>query len=331
MSLLGSSYPTPPTNFPNCSSHPPPHPTPHLLPAQPPANPAHPLRNTYLWSAGTPEGLSSSSRVLAIDAEKWDEDSLHNGAICDTNAAAAIGPDGGWVGIWRRCEGASLHTVPHTFTGAATAREDTSSLGEGAAGGDITISPNISTNFPFLSHAGAEDPFVWSAPRRPEDDEEEEWGGEGEGEDDDGKREVGEGGTGARGMGLTEDGGGGGEVFHAVLHDEQLTRCADAPVGCWPGGRHAFTIDGGATWDYAALDAWNGTVEWEEEAEEEAEGGTAEGAGGGKGEGTTMDMYLRARPHLLIDDAGAIVALSTGVRPTKASDYVYTLVQPVQT
>jgi hypothetical protein len=283
--------------------------------------------------------VSSSSRVLAIDAKKWDEDSLHNGAICDTNAAAAVGPDGGWVGIWRRCEGASLHTVPHTFTRTAATREDTLLLGEGA-GGDTTISPNISTNFPFLSHAGAEDPFVWSAPRRPEDDEGEEWEEEGEGEgkgegddgDDDGERGVGEGGTRERGtnrgMGETEDGGG-GEVFHAVLHDEQLTRCADAPVGCWPGGRHAFTIDGGATWDYAAFDAWNGTVEFVEWGGG-AEGG-AEGGAGGKGEGVTMDMYLRARPHLLIDDTGAIVALSTGVRPTKASDYVYTLVQPVQT
>jgi hypothetical protein len=25
-------------------------------------------------------------------------------------------------------------------------------------------------------------------------------------------------------------------VVHAVLHDEQITRCADGPVGCWPGG-----------------------------------------------------------------------------------------------
>ena len=24
-------------------------------------------------------------------------------------------------------------------------------------------------------------------------------------------------------------------VVHAVMHDEQITRCADGPVGCWPG------------------------------------------------------------------------------------------------
>eukprot|EP01052_Picozoa_sp_SAG31_P001019 SAG31_NODE_33_length_32018_cov_69.763088_3_plen_115_part_00 len=34
-----------------------------------------------------------------------------------------------------------------------------------------------------------------------------------------------------------------GLVFHAILHDEQITRCADAPVGCWPGGRHAFSSE----------------------------------------------------------------------------------------
>jgi hypothetical protein len=43
-------------------------------------------------------------------------------------------------------------------------------------------------------------------------------------------------------------------------------------------------------------------------------------------------LYLRARPHLLIDEStGAITHLSTGARPTKASDYVYTLVVPIET
>ena len=101
----------------------------------------------------------------------------------------------------------------------------------------------------------------------------------------------------------------GGRVFHAILHDEQITRCADAPVGCWPGGRHAFTVDGGQTWDYSPLDAYNGTVEYTD--------------------GTSEEYYLRARPHLLIEE-GTIIALSNGLRPTKASEYVFTLVQPVR-
>ena len=41
------------------------------------------------------------------------------------------------------------------------------------------------------------------------------------------------------------------------------------------------------------------------------------------------ELYLRARPHLLLDETGRITHLSTGARPTKDSDYVYTLVVPV--
>ena len=41
------------------------------------------------------------------------------------------------------------------------------------------------------------------------------------------------------------------------------------------------------------------------------------------------ELYLRARPHLLLDEHGQITHLSTGARPTKQSDYVYTLVVPV--
>ena len=47
-------------------------------------------------------------------------------------------------------------------------------------------------------------------------------------------------------------------------------------------------------------------------------------------DGSLDDYYLRARPHVLLDDDGDIVALSNGIRPRKDSDYVFTLVQPVQ-
>jgi hypothetical protein len=59
-------------------------------------------------------------------------------------------------------------------------------------------------------------------------------------------------------------------VFHAVLHD----------------GRHAPSTDGGATWGYSAFDAYNGTVQY--------------------ADGTTED--LRARPHVLVDEATATAA-----------------------
>ena len=81
------------------------------------------------------------------------------------------------------------------------------------------------------------------------------------------------------------------------------------PVAQPQAGRHAFSVDGGDTWDYSTLDAYNGTVEYTD--------------------GTIEDYYLRARPHLLLDDRGQIIALSNGLRPTKASEYVFTLVQPV--
>ena len=67
---------------------------------------------------------------------------------------------------------------------------------------------------PFVTHAGAEDPYVYMQ----------------------------------------------GDVVHAVLHDEQITRCADSPVGCWPGGRHAFSLDDGRTFTYSPFDAWSKTV-----------------------------------------------------------------------
>ena len=53
------------------------------------------------------------------------------------------------MGIWRRCETPHLHTVPHSLTATDAA--------DGAS-----YAPNVSTNFPFMSHAGAEDPMVRS-------------------------------------------------------------------------------------------------------------------------------------------------------------------------
>lgn len=154
--------------------------------------------------------------------------------------------------------------MPHTLT-ASDPRADP---GVGQAG----FIPQTQTNFPFLSHAAAEDPFVWVSH------------------------------------------GAEGEVVHAILHDEQLTRCADGPVGCWPGGRHAFSTDAGSTWNYSPFDAYNGTVQWRND----------------DGSITEEELYLRARPHLVIDEAsGEITHLSNGARPTKPTDYVYTLVVPV--
>ena len=52
------------------------------------------------------------------------------------------------VVIFCSCETPSLHTVPHSLTAPDAT--------DGAS-----YAPNISTNFPFMSHASAEDPMVW--------------------------------------------------------------------------------------------------------------------------------------------------------------------------
>ena len=44
-------------------------------------------------------------------------------------------------------------------------------------------------------------------------------------------------------------------------------------------------------------------------------------------DGTTEEYYLRARPHLLLED-GRIVALSNGLRPSKASESVLFTAEP---
>lgn len=70
-------------------------------------------------------------------------------AVCDTNLAGALLANGSMVGVWRHCETVNLHTVPHTLL----ARDPVSPDGKGfVPSGDI--------NFPYLSHAAAEDPFV---------------------------------------------------------------------------------------------------------------------------------------------------------------------------
>ena len=368
--LLGTMYPQPPAHYANCTQEdkhedslvaaiPPPaaaSPRPEYIileshsgdirqhqvktthssantraPTAPPPSPLHPARNTYIWEASSPAGIARVQRRLAISAPKWDWDPQHNNAVCDTNAAAIavsalhrtppplsggsggdsirrrreltnasrwpkpsnrqessknqVAPEvGGLVGIWRRCETANLHTIPHTFSAAAAAaafspvksssstssnRETDPDNGLNSSSAITTIKvpflPNISVNFPFMSHAGAEDPMVWT-----------------------------------RGDG----------ILHAILHDEQLTRCADAPVGCWPGGRHAFSEDEGATWNYSPYDAYNGTVLYDDNSSD--------------------NLYLRARPHMILDEHGKPIALSSGARPRKDSDYVYTLVQPVE-
>ena len=99
-------------------------------------------------------------------------------------------------------------------------------------------------------------------------------------------------------------------IVKAILHDEQ------GPSRETAIGRYAFSDDGGASWTYAAEDAYNGTVAW-------AEGGS-------------VALWRRERPHMVVDGKGAPLGVSNGVQECKdsgscpnANDRSWTLVQPV--
>ena len=183
-----------------------------------------PPKDTYAWVAKTPQGMAAAEPMLVLNSTRYDNDpNVHHTnrtAVCDTNLAGAILPNGSLVGVWRHCETVNLHTVPHSLL-AVDAKDP------------LTYAPSDEVNcahtpilgsesrpdrkllaVPFVTHAGAEDPYVYMQ----------------------------------------------GDVVHAVLHDEQITRCADSPVGCWPGGRHAFSLDDGRTFTYSPFDAWSKTV-----------------------------------------------------------------------
>jgi hypothetical protein len=102
-----------------------------------------------------------------------------------------------------------------------------------------------------------------------------------------------------------------GTAFHALFHDEQSTRCM-LPTGCSANGRHAFSLDC-RSWRYASTNAYTRTVTFDD-----------------VNQTTTRIASTRARPHLIIDRHGRLLALSTGFRPEKNSGYVWTLVQPLR-
>ena len=82
------------------------------------------------------------------------------------------------------------------------------------------------------------------------------------------------------------------------------------PTGCSAAGRHAFSVDDGRTWAYAAHDAYGRRVDYSD--------------------GTSEELYCRARPSLIFDPAsGRPSHLVTGAQPSNTSDFVFTLVVPL--
>ena len=83
------------------------------------AGPMPPPKDTYAWVAKTPQGMAAAEPMLVLNSTRYDNDpNVHHTnrtAVCDTNLAGAILPNGSLVGVWRHCETVNLHTVPHSL------------------------------------------------------------------------------------------------------------------------------------------------------------------------------------------------------------------------
>jgi hypothetical protein len=114
---------------------------------------------------------------------------------------------------------------------------------------------------------------------------------------------------------VTSDMGPGQVAYHAIFHDEQATRCMLGQCGAT--GRHAYTLveDDGTPvvgpWRYASVNAYTPRVAFSD--------------------GTTLRRAdTRARPHVILDPTShQPIGLSTGLKETNESGYVWTLVQPL--
>ncbi len=103
-------------------------------------------------------------------------------------------------------------------------------------------------------------------------------------------------------------------AYHAIFHDEQATRCMLG--SCGGQGRHAVSLDG-LTWRYASVNAYERHFAMGSNSKKRAD--------------------TRARPHVVLapndGDEDPLqqtpIALSTGLKETDESGYVYTLVQPL--
>ena len=125
-------------------------------------------------------------------------------------------------------------------------------------------------------------------------------------------------------------------AYHAIFHDEQATRCM---LGrCGGQGRHAVSLDG-TNWRYASVNAYERHF-WEVSSEAAAETTTPNpnertGVVPSK---RFVTADTRARPHIILSPVAKgqnplqqrPIALSTGLKETDESGYVYTLVQPMK-
>ena len=121
-------------------------------------------------------------------------------------------------------------------------------------------------------------------------------------------------------------------AYHAIFHDEQATRCMLG--SCGGQGRHAVSLDG-KTWKYASVNAYDRYFSWESSLSVSEQ--PAIGKESPSFSKKTVRADTRARPHIILapkrDGDNPLqqipLALSTGLKETDESGYVYTLVQPL--
>ena len=98
-------------------------------------------------------------------------------------------------------------------------------------------------------------------------------------------------------------------TYHALFHDHKSF------------GGHAYSL-AGATWTFSSVAPYSNVINW------------TKASGGG-----SVALQRRERPHLVFDDQGFIIALSTSAQPPPTAakspplgyqnDYCYTSIQPV--
>ena len=260
-----------------------------------------PPKDTYAWVAKTPQGMAAAEPMLVLNSTRYDNDpNVHHTnrtAVCDTNLAGAILPNGSLVGVWRHCETVNLHTVPHSLL-AVDAKDP------------LTYTPSNEVNCAHTpSRVGSLQGLTanclqsLSSPTRAR------------------KTRT----STCRATWCTRC------CMTSRSRAARTARSAAGPAAATPSAwimgapsrirrlthgvrRFHFLCRASRLANLESITIADGTVQWREDDESVS----------------TELLYLRARPHLLLGDDGNPTHLSTGARPTRASDYVYTLVVPIE-
>ena len=264
-----------------------------------------PPKDTYMLWAPNPEGPWSEP-VMVLNSTIYNSDywKKHNKtAKCDSNLNGIILPSSSnndnnnnntakqpFLGLWRRCETEELLTIPHVLLASDWKNAS-------------TYQPIIDHPLFVLAGSGAEDPSnIWTT--------------------------------------KTSDMSPHQVAYHAIFHDEQATRCMLG--SCGGQGRHAVSLDG-TTWRYANVNAYERHFSWESSlGSAVANDRTTRRTKLPNKNANTMQTKgtvradTRARPHIVLAKRGSHplqqtpIALSTGLKETDESGYVYTLVQPLR-